>query len=208
MNTQSKPLKILLADDHSLVRLGLKTLFSYEPDFTVVGEAADGDETILRARESEPDIIVMDLLMPGLPVTEAIKEITTCLPDVKIVILTSYATAADINSALNAGAVGAIVKDTPNERLPDILRRIATGENVFSPEIEQSLCDQPSSLTVRQREILGKVADGYTSVDIAKGLSISTDAVNKHINLICSRLGAANRTEAVAIALRKHLLKL
>ena len=208
MNTQTKPLKILLADDHSLVRLGLKTLFTYEPDFTVVGEAADGDETILRARESEPDIIVMDLLMPGLPVTEAIKEITTRLPDVKIVILTSYATAADINSALSAGAVGAIVKDTPNERLPDILRRIAAGENVFSPEIEQSLCDLPAALTVRQREILAKVADGYTSADIAKGFSISTDAVNKHINLICSRLGAANRTEAVAIALRKHLLKI
>lgn len=206
MNTQTKPLKILLADDHSLVRLGLKTLFTYEPDFTVVGEAADGDETIRRARESEPDIIVMDLLMPGLPVTEAIKEITTRLPDVKIVILTSYATAADINSALNAGAVGAIVKDTPNERLPDILRRIHAGETVFSPEIEQSLGDLPSALTVRQREILAKVADGYTSADIADGFAISADAINKHINQICSRLGAANRTEAVAIALRRHLI--
>ena len=201
-----KTLKILLVDDHSLLRLGLKTLFAYEPDFTVVGEASDGAEAILLARSNEPDIIVMDLMMPGLPATDAIREITTFLPEVKIMILTSYGTAADIHSALAAGAAGAIVKDTPNEQLPDILRRIHAGENVFSPEIERSLEDAPPELTNRQHEILAKAADGFTSADIATGLGISPDAVNKHINQICSRLGAANRTEAVAIALRRHLI--
>ena len=98
------------------------------------------------------------------------------------------------------------ISSAPNERLPDILRRIHAGESVFSPEIEQSLCDLPSALTVRQREILAKVADGYTSADIADGFAISADAINKHINQICSRLGAANRTEAVAIALRRRLI--
>ena len=208
MKNPQKQLKILLADNHALLRLGLRPLFSYEADFTVVGEAADGDEAVLRALETEPDIIIMDLMMPGIPVTDAIKEITTKLPDVKIAILTSYGTAADISSAISAGAVGAIVKDTPNECLPDILRRIYAGESVFSPEIERSIEDLSAVLTSRQREILTKVADGFTSADIANAFSITTDAVNKHINLICTHLGAANRTEAVAIALKKHLLKI
>lgn len=206
MKNTANILKVLLVDYHSLLRLGLKTLFSYEPDFTVVGEASDGAEAIALARDRKPDIIVMDLMMPGLPATDAIQEIATFLPEVKIVILTSYGTAADVNSALESGAVAAIVKDTPNEQLPDIIRRIHSGESIFSPEIKRSLEDLPPALTIRQREILAKVADGFTSADIATGLGISPDAVNKHINLICSRLGAANRTEAVAIALRRHLI--
>ena len=208
MKNSKKRLKILLVDNHALLRLGLRALFSNEADFTVVGEAADGGEAVLHALKTEPDIIIMDLMMPGIPVPDAIKEITTRLPDVKIIILTSYGTAAEISSAISAGAVGAIVKDTPNEHLPDILRRIYAGENVFSPEIEHAIEDLPTTLTDRQREILTKVADGFTSADIANAFSISTDAVNKHINLICTHLGAANRTEAVAIALRKHLLKI
>lgn len=208
MKNSKKRLKILLVDNHALLRLGLRTLFSNEADFTVVGEAADGGEAVLHALKTEPDIIIMDLMMPGIPVPDAIKEITTRLPDVKIIILTSYGTAAEISSAISAGAVGAIVKDTPNEHLPDILRRIYAGENVFSPEIEHAIEDLPTTLTDRQREILTKVADGFTSAEIANAFSISADAVNKHINLICTHLGAANRTEAVAIALRKHLLKI
>ena len=208
MKNSKKRLKILLVDNHALLRLGLRTLFSNEADFTVVGEAADGGEAVLHALKTEPDIIIMDLMMPGIPVPDAIKEITTRLPDVKIIILTSYGTAAEISSAISAGAVGAIVKDTPNEHLPDILRRIYAGENVFSPEIGHAIEDLPTTLTDRQREILTKVADGFTSAEIANAFSISADAVNKHINLICTHLGAANRTEAVAIALRKHLLKI
>ncbi len=208
MKNSKKRLKILLVDNHALLRLGLRALFSNEADFTVVGEAADGGEAVLHALKTEPDIIIMDLMMPGIPVPDAIKEITTRLPDVKIIILTSYGTAAEISSAISAGAVGAIVKDTPNEHLPDILRRIYAGENVFSPEIGHAIEDLPATLTDRQREILTKVADGFTSAEIANAFSISADAVNKHINLICTHLGAANRTEAVAIALRKHLLKI
>lgn len=208
MKNSKKRLKILLVDNHALLRLGLRALFSNEADFTVVGEAADGGEAVLHALKTEPDIIIMDLMMPGIPVPDAIKEITTRLPDVKIIILTSYGTAAEISSAISAGAVGAIVKDTPNEHLPDILRRIYAGENVFSPEIGHAIEDLPTTLTDRQREILTKVADGFTSAEIASAFSISADAVNKHINLICTHLGAANRTEAVAIALRKHLLKI
>lgn len=206
MKNTANTLKILLVDDHSLLRLGLRTLLSYEQDFTVIGEASDGAAAILIARDKKPDIVVMDLMMPGLPASDAIREIATFLPEVKIVILTSYGTAADVNSALEAGAVAAIVKDTPNEQLPDIIRRIHSGESVFSPEIKRSLEDLPPTLTIRQREILAKAADGFTSADIATGLDISPDAVNKHINQICSRLGAANRTEAVAIALRRHLI--
>ena len=131
MKNSKKRLKILLVDNHALLRLGLRTLFSNEADFTVVGEAADGGEAVLHALKTEPDIIIMDLMMPGIPVPDAIKEITTRLSDVKIIILTSYGTAAEISSAISAGAVGAIVKDTPNEHLPDILRRIYAGENVF-----------------------------------------------------------------------------
>ncbi len=202
-----KKLKILIADNHSLLRLGLMALFKYEKDFTVVGEATNGEEAVRLVAERRPDIVVMDLMMPVMDGVEATRRIIKDFPETKVMLLTSYGNSADIAAALAAGATGALMKDTSNDELPSLIRRIAGGETILSPEIEQSMRDTPPPLTDRQREILQFVSKGCTSADIGKMLHISPTAVNQHLTLVCAKLGAANRSEAVAIALRRQLLK-
>ncbi len=202
-----KKIRIFIADDHSLLRFGLKALFKYEKDFTVVGEAANGRDAVRLVAETKPDVVVMDLMMPVLDGVGAARMIKDRLPETKVLLLTSYGNSADIARALAAGASGALMKDTPNDELPSLIRRAAAGETVLSPEIAQSIRDIPPPLTERQLEILQYASKGCTSSDIGKLLNISTDAVNQHLALVCGKLGAANRTEAVAIALRRHLLK-
>ena len=201
-----KKIKVLIADDHALLRLGLKALFRLERDFIVVGEAANGQEAVRLACDTHPDVVVMDLMMPVMGGVEATRQIKAQLPETKVVLLTSYGNSADIANAVSVGASGALMKDTPNDELPKLVRMIADGKTVFSPEIEQGLQDAPPPLTDRQKEILQFVANGCTSADIGKLLSISTDAVNQHITIACSKLGAANRSEAVAIAAHRGIL--
>ena len=201
-----KKTRVFIADDHSLLRLGLKALFRYEKDFVVVGEAANGQEAVRLAAETSPDVVLMDLMMPVMNGVEATRRIKEQLPGTKVLLLTSYGNAADIASAVEAGASGALMKDTSNDKLPGLVRKVAAGESVFSPEIEQSLRDTPPPLTSRQKEILRFVAKGCTSADIANILGISIDAVNQHMTLACSKLGAANRSEAVAITMHRHIL--
>ena len=204
-----KKIKVLIADDHALLRLGLTALLRHETDIAVIGEACDGEEAVRLAVELQPDIIIMDLAMPIMSGLDATRRILANSPaGPKILILTSFGDSAEIGTAVAAGASGAILKDTPNEELPQIIRRIVQGEPVFSPEIERGLSDLPPNLTDRQLEILSMTSRGYTSPEIAKLLKISADAVNQHLTIVCDKLGAATRTEAVAIALRKHLLKI
>ena len=201
-----KKLKVLIADDHSLLRLGLKALFRIARDFSVVGEAANGQEAVRLACDTHPDVVLMDLMMPVMGGVEATRQIKERLPDTKVMLLTSYGNSADIASAVAAGASGALMKDTPNDELPGLVRRVAAGEKVFSPEIEQSIQDTPPPLTDRQKEILQYVANGCTSANIAKFLNISPDAVNQHITLACTKLGAATRAEAISIAFHRHII--
>lgn len=200
--------KLIIADDHALLRLGLKVLFSYQSDFEVVGEAEDGESALALVMERKPDLVIMDLMMPGLSAHETIQRmLSTSRVTPKVLLLTSYGTAAEITDCISAGAFGAILKDTPNEDLPDILRRIAAGEKVFSLEIELSMKEITGSLSPQQIKVLEKVSDGYTSNEIASAFAVSPDTVNKQLASACSKLGASNRTEAVSIALKKHLLK-
>ena len=127
--------------------------------------------------------------------------------EAKVLLLTSYGNSADIANAIAAGASGALMKDTSNDELPGLVRRVASGETVFSREIEMSMKDSPPPLTDKQRDILQYVANGLTSADIARLLGISADAVNQHLTLVCQKLEASNRIEAVAIAISRHLLK-
>ena len=202
--------KVLIVDDHSLVRLGLSALLGYQSDMEVAGEAEDGEEAVHMARKVHPDVIVMDLMMPGVDGVEATRRIREKLPDSHILILTTFGTSADVARAIAAGASGAIMKDTSNEDLLNAIRTVAEGGKVFSPEIEQHVKEYSVSpdLTQRQMEILHSVTRGLSNPDIAKQFGITVDGVKAHLNVIFAKLGAANRSEAIAIALRRHLLKL
>ena len=202
--------KVLIVDDHSLVRLGLSALLGYQSDMEVAGEAEDGEEAVHLACKVRPDVIVMDLMMPGVDGVEATRRIREKLPDSHILILTTFGTSADVARAIAAGASGAIMKDTSNEDLLNAIRTVAEGGKVFSPDIEQHVKEYSVSpdLTQRQMEILHSVTRGLSNPDIAKQFDITVDGVKAHLSAIFAKLGAANRSEAITIALRRHLLKL
>ena len=202
--------KILIVDDHAIVREGLSAILGFQPDFSVIGEAASGQEAVRRTKELSPDIVIMDLMMPDMDGAEATAEIKLANPDVKVLILTSFGNSASLSHALASGASGAITKNLPKEELFAAIRETAAGHKVISREIEDTLQedrDQPS-LTPRQLEILQSLSRGLTNKDIAKQQSLSMAGVKFHILAIFRKLDVSNRSEAVAIALRKHLLKM
>ena len=203
-----KRIRILVADDHALLRRGLVNLLKYQKDFSIVGEACNGEEAVNLADRLEPDVVVMDLSMPVMDGVEATQRIRENRPATRILILTTFGTSVDVARAVRAGASGALVKDSDDDELLAAIRTAADGGTAFSPEIEAQLQEPPPpELTARQRDVLESIVHGLASDAIAAKLGISSDAVNQHINAIRTKLGAANRAEAVAIALRKHLLK-
>ena len=204
-----KRIRILVADDHALLRRGLVTLLDYQKDLAVVGEAANGRETVKKAAELKPDVVILDLSMPLMDGVEATQKIREAQSETRILILTSFGTSVDVARAVRSGASGALVKDSDDDELLSAIRAVASGGTAFSPEIKALLNEPlPPELTDRQKEVLKGIVNGLASDAIASKLGISTDAVNQHINAVRAKLGAANRTEAVAIALRKQLLKI
>ena len=205
----NQKIKILIADDHAVVRAGLATLLGTESDFEVIAQAKNGDEAVSKALETHPNVVIMDLRMPVKDGAEATAEIHGRRPATKILILTSFGEADGVAHALESGASGAITKTAEDAELIAVIRRIAAGERFISPEIEKMLNDNPPvpKLTPRQLEILSYMIRGLTNRDISESLRISTDTVEEHVNLILAKLNAANRAEAVAIALKKQLLK-
>jgi len=200
--------RILIVDDHALIRRGLADLLRYEKDLAVVGEASDGEAAVAVATELKPDVVVMDLMMPVMDGVEATQRIKTALPEAKILILTTFGTSVDVARAIAAGASGAIMKDASMEDQLHAIRTVASGDKVLSPEIEKAVQEEPlPEFTERQQLILESIARGLTNKDIANMLDISSDAVKQHFAAICAKLGAANRAEAVNVAHRKHLLK-
>jgi len=202
-------IKILIADDHTLLRRGLATLLGFNKDIAVVGDAKNGEEAVKAAIKLKPDVVVMDLSMPVMDGVEATRQIREALPETHVLILTSYSTSVDVARAMAAGASGAFVKDAEDERLVDAIRTVAAGGTAFSPEIESLIRSDPHppELTERQRKILDATSKGLASDQIADRLGISTYAVNQHLDAIRRKLGAQSRTEAVAIAIRKQFLK-
>ena len=201
--------KILIVDDHALIRRGLADLLRYEKDIAVVGEASDGEAAVAAATELKPDVVVMDLVMPVMDGVEATRRIKAVLPEAKILILTTFGTSVDVARAIAAGASGAIMKDASMEEQLTAIRTVSSGDKVLSPEIAKAVQEEPlPEFTKRQLVILESAARGLTNKDIATMLEISVDAVKQHLAAICSKLGAANRVEAITIALRKHLLKM
>jgi len=204
-----KSIRILLADDHSLLRMGLSALLGHQPGLQVVGEVANGKEAVEATGRLRPDVVVMDLMMPVLDGVEATRRIRAAAPSVCVLILTSFGTSTDLARAVEAGASGAVVKDAPNDELLAAIRTVAAGGTHFSPEIRQTVDETKRTiLSPRQLEILNAVMRGFTNRDIANQLGVSSDCVKQHLNAVFQKIGAANRTEAVSIALRKQLLKI
>ena len=208
--TTGKPLRILIADDHLIVRMGLVTLLENSPGITVVGEAEDGNEAVRKALKLKPDVVIMDLMMPEKDGTAATAEIKASAPEVHILLLTTFAASDTIAKALAAGASGAILKSAPRAKLLEAIRTVASGKQAIANDVKDILAEDPPApeLTARQTEILKSVTLGLTNRDIALQLDICPTVVKEHLNAIFNKLGAANRAEAIAIALRKHLLKI
>lgn len=199
---------ILIADDHELVRSGLSLVLGYQKDFTVVGAASNGEEAVAAALTLRPDLIILDLMMPAKDGTQATREILAAFPSARIVILTTYATSFEILAALDAGAYGALSKDISNADLVQSLHDVLAGRHVLSPDIQNPIAAnlESSALTARQVEILEMLARGLSNHDIATALRLSENGVKFHLRGLFAKLGAATRTEAVAVALRRRLL--
>ena len=204
------PIKVLVADDHLIVRTGLSALLGTESDIKVVGQARNGEEAVCEAVRLQPDVVIMDLMMPKKDGVAATAEIVAKAPCAKVVLLTTFGTSDGIAHALHAGAKGAILKNADNMQLVSAIRIIAGGGEFISPEITRQLAADPPTqeLTPRQSEVLESIVRGLTDRDIARQLGIRQDGVSEHVRAILHKLGAANRTEAASIALRKHLLKM
>ena len=203
-------IKVLIADDHTIVRIGLTTLLNAESDIEVVGEARNGEMAVKEALRLTPDIVVMDLMMPKKDGAEATAELHERLPSSKVIILTTFGASDGIAHALESGAAGALMKTADDADIVSTIRAVAGGRTVISADIKRLLANDPPvpTLTPRQLEILSSMTRGLTNRDIANQLGICIDRVNDQVAAILTKIGAANRTEAVAIALRKQLLKL
>jgi NarL family two-component system response regulator LiaR len=201
-------IKVLVADDHAIVRIGLKSVLGYETDIEVVAEAKNGAEAICEAERTHPDVVVMDLVMPRIDGVAATQEIRTRVPRARILILTTYGTSDAIAHALEAGASGAMMKTADDEMIVSAIRRIANGERYISPDIQRQLKESPPvpKLSPRQMEVLSRIANGKSNKEIAALLGIRIDSVEDIANALYAKLGVSNRAEAVDIAHRKHLL--
>ena len=200
--------RILIADDHAIVRMGLSTVLNTNPDFEVVGMAEDGEDAVRQAETLQPDLVLMDLMMPKTGGAEATRQILKDRPEAKVIILTSFGTSADLLRAVSYGAVGAQLKETEPEKLLSAIRAVAGGRRAISPELEELLHEPPPpDLDNLDLQILESVVRGLSNNDIAAQYGLSLISTKRHLARIFGELGAANRTEAVAIALRMHLLK-
>lgn len=205
-----RKIRIVVADDHALMRVGLRSMLVLEDDMDVVGEASNGKDAVRLADELHPDVIIMDLMMPLIGGAEATRKIHQDDPEAKIIILTSYGSSDELLRAVSNGAVGVQPKEDPTENLIKSIRKVVRGETAFPAEIQRMLAAESSRdqlLTDKQIHILRMVARGFSGKQIADTLEISESGVKKHLQHICAKIGAANRTEAVTLAIRKGLLR-
>ena len=203
-------IKVLIADDHAIVRMGLSTLLEADGGIDVIGEAENGAEAAKRTLRLKPDLVIMDLMMPETDGIEATAEIKRQSPGTKVLVLTTSTVSDELSRAIAAGADGAIMKSSANRELLQAIKAVADGKRYVAREIATAISEDPPAptLTPRQKDILNAMTKGLTNKDISRELGIRTDVVNQHVMAILEKIGAANRTEAVAIALRKHLLKM
>ncbi|ACU69130.1 two component transcriptional regulator, LuxR family [Catenulispora acidiphila DSM 44928] len=214
----SSPLRLLIVDDHPIVRDGLRGVFDGEDGFEVVGEASDGAQALVRAAESGPDVVLMDLRMPTMGGVEAIRRLRVEQPAVRVLVLTTYDTESDVLPAIEAGATGYLLKDAPREDLIRAVRAAAAGQPVLAPTVAQRLMTRVQTplaepappgdaLTERELEVLRLVASGTTNRETARKLFISEATVKTHLLHAYAKFGVRDRAAAVAEAYKRGLLK-
>jgi DNA-binding NarL/FixJ family response regulator len=209
-----EPIRILLVEDQTLMRQGLKTILDLEPGLQVVGEATNGRTGIRRALDLRPDVILMDVQMPGMSGIEAIAAICAVWPEARIIILTTFARDEYVFQGVRAGAVGFLLKDAPADSLIQTIRRVHAGEVFIQPEIASRLLRElitPQDLPIeplseREREVLVLVAQGHSNREIAERLVLAEGTVKNHVSNILGKLQAENRTQAADIARRHGLV--
>ena len=201
-------IKVLLADDHLVVRMGIAAIISFEKDLVVIGETDNGIDAVRLARELKPDVIVMDLMMPRMSGADATAEILMENPAAKVLVLTTFGTSQEIRKMLDAGAAGALVKTSSQSEIIDAIRSVAAGRQVISKEISNSLKVVPDTpkLSSRQIEVMNLVAKGFANNDIARILNISVNSVKDHLKNIYTILDVSSRTEAATIAINLKLI--
>jgi len=207
------PIRLIIADDHPIVRTGLQGMLAGQPDLELVGEATTGVEAVALTEELGPDVVLMDLRMPEMDGVAAVAQIKVRHPETQILVLTTYDTDADILRAVEAGATGYLLKDVPREELYRAIRAAARGETVLSPTVATRLVGQmrspaEESLTTREIEVLALVARGASNKEVARQLHISESTVKTHLIHIFGKLGVTDRTAAVTTALRQNILRL
>jgi two-component system, NarL family, response regulator LiaR len=205
-------IRILLVDDHTVVRKGLRTFLSYDPDLEVVGEAADGAQALSLARELMPDVVVMDLLMPGMDGIAATAAIRRELPETEVLALTSVLEDASVVGAVRAGAIGYLLKDTQAEVLCQAIKAAAAGQVQLTPKAAARLMQaisapqSPEALTERETEVLRRLSQGQSNKQIARSLHNTEKTIKTHVSRILSKLGVQSRTQATLYAIRTGLV--
>jgi DNA-binding NarL/FixJ family response regulator len=199
----------LIADDHEVVREGLRLSLLRSPHIRIVGEAPDGETAIALAERRRPDVVIMDLRMPGMDGLEATEEIVKRIPDARVLVFTAYNERSLLARGLESGARGYILKEAPHEMLLRAIEKVAAGETFVDPSLMPAFVkgrDGGEILTQREREILQLLADGMSNADVATRLFISQETVKSHVRHILAKLEADTRTQAVAIALREAMI--
>jgi DNA-binding NarL/FixJ family response regulator len=207
------PVKLLIVDDHPIVRAGFEGMLAGKPDLEVVGEAENGEEAVRLAELLLPDVVLMDLRMPVMDGVAATSRIKECIPRTNILVLTTYDSDADILRAIEAGATGYLLKDTPREELFRAIRAAARGEPVLAPSVTARLMQRSqtptrTALSGREIEVLELVARGGSNKELARELHLSEATVKSHLIHIFDKLGVADRTAAVTVALERGILRL
>lgn len=202
--------RVLVCDDHPVVRAGIVGLLSAEDDLEVIGEAADGEQAVTQAGLLSPDVVLMDLRMPHLDGAGATARILAAAPRVAVVVLTTYETDTDILRAVEAGARGYLLKDTPAEQIADAVRAAARGETVLAQAVAARLVSRvraPATLTPREIEVLQGVAAGWSNAEIGRRLYIGEATVKTHLLRLFQKLDVTDRTRAVTVAMERGILR-